>query len=302
MIKHLELSPVSKISNSVSIEADSTGYQFLTVNHPKLNAIFALHGGHLIHFQPAGKEPIIWVSKTAIYNDEKAIRGGVPICWPWFGPADKSLGENLPSHGFARTRKWVVENISENDQGVELDLVLRSSPETKAIWNQDFELVLNVQLTSQATLKLITKNTGETPFYYTAALHSYFNISSPQASSVSGLNNASFISLSGSHEAKEGPLKIDQPIDSVYQKAPGRVTLTDQGYQRCLQIINEGNTSEVLWTPWIEGARAFADMPDDGYLTMLCIESAITAPHGVTVPAQGEHLLSTQIIEETLED
>ena len=101
------------LSKSVSLQCDSSGFEFLIIEHSKFNAAFALHGAHLLHFQLKEQEPIIWLSKTAVYSEQKAIRGGVPICWPWFGAADKSLGDNLPAHGFARTSKWSIKNINE---------------------------------------------------------------------------------------------------------------------------------------------------------------------------------------------
>ena len=302
MIAHLNLSPIKNISDSVSVQEDKTGHPFLCIQHPKLNATFSLHGGHLIHFQAAGKKPIIWLSKTAIYNKEKAIRGGVPICWPWFGAADKALGENLPSHGFARTSLWEVAIVSESEFGVELDLILKPTTQSKALWDHDFELILKASLTSTVALSLVTKNTGDTPFTYKSALHTYLNISAPDHCYVSNLSENSYNDLLNKAESKPGNLKIDQAIDVVYQKSESNINLSDHGFKRVLEIVNQGNDSEVVWTPWIEGASAMADMPDDGYLTMLCIESAITGENGVTVPAKSQHILSTKIVEHDLID
>ncbi|WP_022940431.1 D-hexose-6-phosphate mutarotase [Psychromonas hadalis] len=296
MISHLSFNTLKLLSPSVSLKANNEGFEFLVIEHKQLNAVFSLHGGHLIHFQPTQQQPIIWLSKTAIFDDKKAIRGGVPICWPWFGAASPELGEGLPSHGFARTSKWSIGQITESDLGIELELKLYSSKETLKLWPYPFELTLKATLNKHLKLELITENKGDTPFTYRSALHTYLNISTPDAITVSGLNEQFYNSLNkGQLETGGQTLLIDQAIDSIYKKSNCDILLEDKQLQRTLTITNKGNDSEVLWSPWIAGAKAFADMPDDGYQTMLCIESTITEKTGQAVQAGKKHTLSTLI-------
>ncbi|PKG40249.1 D-hexose-6-phosphate mutarotase [Psychromonas sp. Urea-02u-13] len=296
MISHLSLTTTKSLSASVSLQTDANGFEFLIIEHQKLSAAFALHGGHLVHFQLADQAPIIWLSKTAIFNDKKAIRGGVPVCWPWFGAADPALGENLPAHGFARTSKWALGDISESTEGVVVELKLHSSEATLALWPFQFELTLKATLSDTLKLELITENKSATSLTYRSALHTYLNISAPENVSVSGLNEYFYNSLKGKVlETGDTTLLIDQAIDAIYNKANGQILLEDRKLQRTLSITNTGNDSEVLWTPWVEGAQAFADMPDNGYQTMLCIESTITGEHGQQVAAGEKHTLSTYI-------
>jgi glucose-6-phosphate 1-epimerase len=296
MISHLSLTTIKSLSASVSLQKDANGFEFLIIEHHKLSAAFALHGGHLVHFQLVDQAPIIWLSKTAIFNNQKAIRGGVPVCWPWFGAADPALGENLPAHGFARTSKWALGDISESTEGVVVELKLHSSEVTLALWPFQFELTLKATLSDTLKLELITENKSATSLTYRSALHTYLNISAPENVSVSGLNERFYNSLKGKVlEMGDTTLLIDQAIDSIYNKANDQILLEDKKLQRTLSISNTGNDSEVLWTPWIEGAQAFADMPDDGYQTMLCIESTITDAHGQQIEAGEKHTLSTYI-------
>jgi glucose-6-phosphate 1-epimerase len=298
MLEHLKLDRVKDLSKSVSIQIDSTGYQFIIIEHQLFNAAFAVHGAHLIHFQCKDQQPMIWLSKTSIYNDHKAIRGGVPICWPWFGSAGDALGENLPAHGFARTNKWTMTTINEFSEGIELEFRLTDNQNTLKIWPFNFELTLKATLTDQVKLELISKNTGNIPFTYRGALHSYLNISAPEKCLITGLNKQYSNSLNGgTTETGDSTLQIDSAIDSIYKKAPSSIALSDQGYHRELVVNNFGNDSEVLWTPWIKGAKAFIDMPDKAYETMFCIESAITNSVGVQVQPNESHSLITIISE-----
>lgn len=296
MISHLSLHNKSLLSKFISLQSDSNGFEFIVIQHPKFDAAFALHGAHLLHFQLKDQAPTIWLSKSALYNEQKAIRGGVPICWPWFGAAGKSLGDNLPAHGFARTSKWEFKGSRELSNGLQIEFLLKDTPQTRDVWPYQFELTLKATLTDTLKLELISKNTGDKDFSYNAALHSYFNISAPGSCQISGLNKHYADKLNaGQQKTGDGSLQINAPIDSIYQKATDSVVLCDNGLHRQLHIINAGNDSEVLWTPWIEGARAFTDMPDDGYQTMFCIESAITRQDGQNVAAGQTHTLSTVI-------
>jgi len=296
MISHLLLKKTKSLSPSVSLQEDSNGFEFLIIEHEKLSAAFTLFGGHLIHFQKGQQTPLIWLSKTAKFDGKKAIRGGVPICWPWFGAADPRLGEDLPAHGFARTSKWSVGEISESSEGVELALILRDNAQTLALWPHQFELTLKATLNAQLTLALISENRGDHPFTYRGALHTYLNISEPEAVNISGLNTQFSNSLKqGALESGDSTLLIDQPIDAIYEKSREKILLKDEQYQQTITMANAGNDSEVLWTPWIKGAQAFVDMPDNGYQTMFCIESAITRQPGEQVKVGEKHILSTLI-------
>jgi glucose-6-phosphate 1-epimerase len=296
MLEHLNLHSVDNLSKSISLNSDKTGYEFVLIKHKLFDAAFALHGAHLIHFQVKEQEPLIWLSKSAIYNSQKAIRGGVPICWPWFGAANTSLGEGLPAHGFARTSKWTLATINEFSEGVEIEFKLFDNQQTLKIWPFNFELTLKATLTNQIKLELISKNTGSLPFSYRAALHSYLNISTPEGCLITGLNQQYNNSLNhGLSETGDCSLLIDKAIDSIYKKSPSTIVLSDQAYQRKILVENSGNDSEVLWTPWIQGAEAFNDMPDDGYQTMFCIESAITDEVGVEVRPNDTNILTTII-------
>jgi len=296
MISHLLLKKTKSLSPSVSLQEDSNGFEFLIIEHQTLSAAFTLHGGHLIHFQVGQQEPLIWLSKTAVFDGKKAIRGGVPICWPWFGPAGACLGDNLPAHGFARTSKWSVGEVKETNKGVELELKLSENEATLALWPHQFELTLKATLNTQLTLALTTENSGDEPFSYRGALHTYLNISTPAAINISGLNEQFSNSLKqGALETGDTTLSVDKAIDAIYKKSKGTIALNDEQFQRTLTMHNSGNDSEVLWTPWVEGAQAFADMPDDGYQTMFCIESAITHSSGQQVNIGEKHTLTTLI-------
>lgn len=296
MISHLSLHHKSLLSEFIDLQTDDNGFEFIVINHPKFDAVFALHGAHLLHFQLKKQAPTIWLSKSALYNEQKAIRGGVPICWPWFGAADKSLGDNLPAHGIARTSKWAFKNSKELTNGLQIEFLLKDTAQTREIWPYQFELTLKATLTDTLQLDLISKNTGDNDFSYNAALHTYLNISAPESCQISGLNKHYADKLNaGQQKTGDGSLQINAPIDSIYQKAEDDVVLSDNGFHRQLHIKNTGNDSEVLWTPWVEGAQAFADMPDNGYQTMFCIESAITRQDGQNVAAGETHTLSTVI-------
>lgn len=296
MISHLSLTKVETISPSISLQNDCNGFEFIIIEHEKLSAALTLHGAHLIHFQKKQEPAIIWLSKTAIFDSKKAIRGGVPVCWPWFGPADSHLGENLPAHGIARTSKWDLINTQESSDGVVIELQLKSTEASLKIWPHDFELTLVITLNNECKLALTTENKGNKPFTYGGALHTYLNISSPESVNITGLNQQFTNSLNNKcPEIGDTTLLIDKAIDSIYKKSNVDIHLKDAQFQRDLTICNTGNNAEVLWSPWIEGAEAFADMPDNGYQTMFCIESAITGLAGQQVANGEKHTLTTLI-------
>ena len=296
MISHLRLNTTKTLSQHVSMQVDDNGFEFIVLNHPNFDAAFSLHGAHLVHYQKKQQAPLIYTSKVAFFDSNKAIRGGVPICWPWFGNTTFSKSNNLPGHGFARINKWTVSQIIETDNGIDISFSFTSNTSTKTMWNHDFELTLTASLSDNIELSLITKNTGDSSFSYGGALHTYLNIADVEQCVVKGLAESYSDSLDNKQiKTNTQPLLINKPIDSIYAVNEGEIIVDDNDNKRKIMITNQGNDAVVVWNPWVEGAKGFADMPDDGYKTMLCIEAAITSEAGTVVKAGQSHTLKTII-------
>ncbi|QFI36632.1 D-hexose-6-phosphate mutarotase [Moritella marina ATCC 15381] len=269
----------------------SNGLKYLHITHPKAVARISLFGAHLLSFTPANSAPVIWMSDNAIFNGVKAIRGGVPICWPWFGPANESptvqplaQTKDYPSHGFARNNHWQLLDTHSDNDTCTLRLQLTSSPEMKRLWPHDFNLIAEFIISESLTINLTTSNTGNTSFDYGCALHSYLQISQPDAVQVHGLDNQNPV-----------PRVLTGDVDIICEHPASTITLEDNLFQRKLDINNEGNNAMVVWNPWQVGAKAFVDMPDDGYQTMFCLEPAIIGKKAVTVAPGKSHTLTTRL-------
>lgn len=296
MIEQLQLQKIDDLTKSSALMIDANNHKYIKINHPHFDAAFALHGAHLLHFQMKQQAPLIYLSKTAVFNGQKAIRGGVPICWPWFGSAVEALGENLPAHGFARTSTWSLSSINENSTSVEVEFSLEQTKATKQIWDHPFSLTLKATLSDQIKLSLTTTNTGTKALCYGGALHTYLFIGDAKQTCVRGLatNYADSLDNATIKHNKQA-LTVNKPIDSIYQTNQGKIVVDDVINKREINIINKENDSVVVWNPWIEGAKAFNDLPDDGYKNMLCIESAITSNKGKLIQPGQSHTLITII-------
>ncbi|MCP3697762.1 MAG: D-hexose-6-phosphate mutarotase [Aliivibrio sp.] len=263
------LPTISVLSDSVTI-AQLDDVKIVRIIHDKAEAAISLHGGHVLSFTPKGQDDLIWMSKEAIFNPEKAIRGGVPVCWPWFGRIAN------PAHGFARNSTWTLIEHRENENGVMVVLGLEASEETKAIWPFEFEARLTVEIGDQLKITLDAKNTDDKAWNCSGALHTYLNVADINATTITGMG-LSYID--GLLEGKVCPggdtLSINAAVDRVYTQPENTVLVSDT--QRTLSVTNTGHNAAVIWNPWIEGAESMGDMNNDGYQTMVCVESTYHA-------------------------
>ncbi|MGL4932998.1 MAG: D-hexose-6-phosphate mutarotase, partial [Aeromonas sp.] len=273
---------------------NAAGLPVLTVNNAFAKADISLFGGHVLSYQRHGEPASIWLSDKAVLDGSKPIRGGIPLCWPWFGPAPARVGSGKPSHGFARTTLWDLDGVSDHPDGTLVHLSLRDSDTTRAVWDQAFELELDVLVGKELSLVLATRNTGTAPLVYGGALHTYLAISAPEAVSVTGLGEPYADKLTGQDAKQQGALTLNGALDRIYWQPEVKVCVKD-GARETL-VVSGNHDSVVVWTPWLAGATAMADMSDDGYRTMLCVEAAIAGDAGVTVAPDEEHSFSTVII------
>ncbi len=263
------LPTISVLSDSVTI-AQLDDVKIIRVLHEKAEAAISLHGGHVLSFTPKGQEDLIWMSKEAIFNPEKAIRGGVPVCWPWFGRIAN------PAHGFARNSAWSLIEHRENENGVIVVLGLSASEETKAIWPFEFKARLTIEIGDELLITLDAKNTDDKAWNCSGALHTYLNIADITSTTITGMGSSYIDGLLEAKVCFGGEvLSIDTAVDRVYTQPEDTILISNA--QRTLSVTNSGHNAAVIWNPWIEGAESMGDMNNDGYQTMVCVESTYHA-------------------------
>lgn len=268
---------------------------YLHVSNKVSEAKIALQGAHIFHFQTKGKKPLLWLSESAYFEHGRAIRGGIPICWPWFGP--HPTDSCLPNHGFVRTALWEhikTEEISQNETVV--TLVLRSSPQSLKLWPHLFELTLEISISSELKLTLITKNIDLKAFNITQALHTYLSIDDINETYIDGLDNKAYYNKVNDsyNNIQVGRLYFVGETDRIYQAIDSAVSIHED--DKLLQVKTEGSQTVVIWNPAEELAAKMPDLSD--HKTMLCIESANALDEALIIQPNDTHKLTTIIFQD----
>jgi glucose-6-phosphate 1-epimerase len=267
------------------------GLTVAEITNPHAHARIALQGGHVLAFQPVGQKPILWVSRHSQYAAGTPIRGGIPVCWPWFG--QHPVDAQKPPHGFARISPWTVLDAVAEDT-TRLWLGLSANEATRSLWPHDFQVELTVTIGRQLEVELTIRNPGPSAFTCTSALHSYFAISDVAKSSVNGLDGCVYLDKVAGYERREqtGPIAFTGETDRIYLDTTTDCVIEDAGWERAVRVAKRGSRSTVVWNPWADRARQLADFGDEEYREMLCVETANAADDAITVAPLGTHRLA----------
>lgn len=273
------------------IEVDG-GLTFAEISNAHATASIALQGAHIATFQPKGEEPIIWLSKLAKFIPGKSIRGGVPVCWPWFGP--HATDSKLPGHGFARTVMWEVQEtkaLADGSTFIRFGLI--ENEITRAQWPHASIVQLEATVGRALKVELITKNTGSAAFQLGEALHTYFHISDVGNMTIRGLEGCEYIDKVGetTRRTQQGGIVIESEVDRVYVNTTTDCIIEDKGLKRAIRIAKTGSKSAVVWNPWTEKADKMGDFGPQGHRGMVCVESGNAFDNIVTVQAGETHRL-----------
>ena len=280
------------ISGQVEFTAGPGGPVVAQVRNTHGTATIALQGAHIMTWAPLGEEPVIWLSPAAKLAPGKSIRGGVPICWPWFGP--HATESKFPGHGFARTVPWeILKTEMLADGSTRLTLQLVESDATRAQWPHPSSVTCQISVGKTLEIDLHTRNTGQTPITIGDALHTYFHVSDIRQAAIRGLEDCPYLDKvdDGKRKQQQGPVVISAETDRIYLNSSADCLIDDPGLKRRIRIAKRGSRATVVWNPWSEKAAKMGDFGDDGYLHMLCVESANCADDVVSLPPQGEHHL-----------
>ncbi len=259
----------------------------------------ALQGAQVLSFVPRGGTDWLWVSERARWTAGAALRGGIPICFPWFGPHPGNATENaraFPAHGFARTRVWRLADVGELDGGrVRATLALASDDATAALFPHPFEARLTVTVGDELALAFEVTNTGAAPLAYEVALHTYFAVSDVAAIAIEGLGGCEVVDkVAGGERRREGeaPVHIAGEVDRIYDSG-GPVTLRAPG-RAPLRIESGGAGSTVVWNPAPAKTATLGDMAPDGYRGFVCIETGAIGDRRITLAPGARHALTVR--------
>ena len=233
-----------------------------------------LHGAHVTSWCPEGAEEVIFLSSRSKWEDGQAIRGGVPICFPWFG--DKADDPSAPAHGFVRTKSWSLESIAISADAVTVNMSTVSDETTKRWWPADFRAVYRASFGAELKLELEVHNLGSTAVYFEEALHAYFKVGDVRSARVKGLNAVHYLDKTDHYceKVQQSEVEITSETDRVYLDTESPLQLSDPVLRRHIQVAKQNSRTTVIWNPWSEKAKAISDLGSDQWTEMLCIETS----------------------------
>lgn len=276
----------------------------LTIGNAEL--VIARQGAQVLRYRQGDEPPVVWLSEEALFHTGKSVRGGIPVCWPWFGNLQRNPqavqamyhGTEAPAHGLARTREWQSAGIEATENGVRMRLHLPQAEGELPGWPHPMRLTLTVDLAHDLRLTLTSHNLGQDDVTFSQALHSYLAVSDVRQVHVEGVDGLDYVETLADWETRrqQGALSFTGETDRIYLDAPEHLAIVDSAWKRRLSLHTTGSRSAVIWNPWTERARALPDMADEGWQGMLCIETANAWDYTVTLAPGQQHSLSVRFV------
>lgn len=254
-----------------------------------------LHGAHVTSWKPRGADEVLFLSSKSRWEDGKAIRGGVPICFPWF--ADRAGDPKSPAHGLVRAKSWKLESIARKGNAVTVAMFTQSDDATRKWWPADFCLTYRATFGSELDLELEMVNTGKTPLRFEEALHAYFRVGRIEEVSLQGLDSVHYLDKPDSNRQKtqQGAITVTAETDRVYLDTAHAIELDDPSLGRRIRVTKANSRTTVVWNPWIAKAKALSDLGDGEWKQMVCIETSNVAAHAVELAPGERHLMKAVV-------
>jgi glucose-6-phosphate 1-epimerase len=275
------------LPNGVELGVGKGGMRRVVVTNAHATVEVYLLGATVTHFEPTGRKPVLFVSRQAVYEPGKAIRGGVPICWPWFGPHPSDPKQ--PQHGPVRRAEWSVvggENLTGGATRV-----------TFGLTTSDASLRYDVTVGPSLVTRLGTTNASDRPITITEALHTYLAVGDVRQIGIEGLGGIEYVERSTRRrQTQTDPvIRFTGEVDRQYFDTASPVTVKDPAWGRTIRVSKRGSGTTVVWNPWGELAKAMSDLADDEYERFVCVESANAGENAVTVAPGATHAIEAEV-------
>jgi len=290
-----ELNSRFAIDGVAQVVAGRGGLTAVRINSDAATAEIYLHGAHVASWQPAGAEEVIFLSEHSHWEPGRAIRGGIPICFPWFRA--KADDPKAPQHGFARTTEWKLESVSLDGKSVVIALALESSDASLKLWPHKFRAVHRITAGADLKLELAVTNLDTEPFQFEEALHTYHRVGDVEQVRVTGLDGAAYLDNRDSNRRKmqQADVVLTGAMDNAYLDTAQTLEIVDHVLQRRVQIEKQNSLTTVVWNPWAEAAKAMADLGDEEWKQFACVEASNILSAIVTLASGEQHTIAATI-------
>ena len=291
----LAKSPRFEIPGIANVVEGNGGLQKVCITSPGAVGEMYLHGAHVTSWKPAGREEVFFLSSQSRWEHERAIRGGIPICFPWFG--GKADDPNAPAHGFVRTKAWQLESIAQAGDAVTVSMFTESDEDTKRWWPPDFRVVYRVTFASELRLELVATNTGKTSLRFEEALHAYHRVGNVLQTRLGGLSTVHYIDKTDANRKKtqQGEIAIVSETDRVYLNTGDAIEMEDPVLRRRTHVAKENSRTTVVWNPWVQKAHSLTDFADDEWMQMICIETSNVSDFAVELAPGQTHTMKALV-------
>ena len=271
------------------------GLPCVRVTSPRASGEIYLHGAHVTSWQSAGADEALYVSPKSKWQDGAAIRGGVPVCFPWF--STRAEDPRSPAHGLVRTKTWQLEGITHADHDVTVALSATFDEASRKTWLGDFHLLFCATFGEQLRLELIVTNHGTSSFRFEEALHSYFRVGNVAAAKLRGLNGTAYIDKTDAQREKHqhGDIVISSETDRIYRNTLATVEIEDPAAQRRLLVAKENSRDTVIWNPWSDKAKAMSDLGADEWRHFVCVETCNIGDHAISLQPAQTHTMTALV-------
>lgn len=279
-----------EISGRVQVMEGQGGLPKIVLSSALSTAEIYLQGAHLTHFQQQNERPLLFLSRASRFANGKAIRGGVPIIFPWFG--DRA---DCAAHGFARLREWTLARTESLADGAVRAVFVLDAAADEAPFHAEY----CVRVGDELEIELSVTNTAtDRELAFETCLHSYFSVSDIAAVEIAGLQGVHFLDKTADfalRQQHESVLRIEAETDRVYLDTEGAVEILDRAWARRIVVAKSQSRSTVVWNPWMEKSARIADMAADEYRQMLCVEVGNVGRNGVTLAAGATATLGARL-------
>jgi glucose-6-phosphate 1-epimerase len=277
------------------IVAGNGGLPKVQITSPSASAEIYLHGAQVTSWQPAGSSEVIFLSEHSRWEVGRAIRGGIPICFPWFRA--KADNPQAPAHGFVRTKTWQLESVTHDHNSVVVTLATQTDEQSRIWWPHECRVVHRITIGQELQLELIVSNTGPTPFQFEEALHTYHCVGDVENLSISGLDRVAFLDNHDSnHEKRQhGDVHLTGATDNAYINTQDTVEIIDPTLHWRIHLTKQNSLTTIIWNPGKEDAAKLADLGDSEWRQFTCVEASNILRAAVTLTPDQQHTMQAII-------